>query len=79
MPKSTSLNLTLHHDGEALTADVIHPATNTVVRAASMTDLVRIIHEHGDALRPVPAGNWEALFARHRDIECREDAAQASA
>lgn len=79
MSKSTTLNLTLHHDGGALRADVAHPSTNTVIRAASLTDLARIIHEHGDALRPVPAGNWEALLGRNRDAESGEDAVRASA
>lgn len=69
MTKSTSLNLTLHHNGETMIADILHPATSTVVRCTSITDLVRVIHEHGDGLRPVPAGNWEKLLSSTRGTD----------
>ncbi len=74
MSNSTSLTLTLHHDGDAVTADVAHPASNTHIRGASMADLVRVIHEHGDSLRPAPTGSWERLLTRNREDSPRTSA-----
>lgn len=66
MTRSVSLNLNLHHNGRGLVADVTHPATNTVVRCSSLADLMRVIHEHGDSLRPAQSGQWESLLVTAR-------------
>lgn len=74
MTGSVSLTLQLHHNGRGVVADVTHVASNTVVRCHSLADLMRVIHEHGDTLRPTPTGQWDRLLAQARSAEVQDEA-----
>lgn len=74
MTRSVGLNLNLHHNGSAIIADVTHPATNTTVRCNSLADLVRVIHEQGDSLRPAQTGQWESLLATAPSNDAQDEA-----
>ncbi|HZU13998.1 MAG TPA: hypothetical protein VFB58_14245 [Chloroflexota bacterium] len=64
--KTRNLNLRLLHNGDTVVAELSDPATETVTSTQSPTDLVRLIWEQSDALRPAQSTRLGELLTSHR-------------